>query len=75
MSEYFFTLSNSNSGSDTEGLHLANEAAARAIAQRLASAIVARGNKSLLSATILITNDAGELVLEHPITTAWGAIQ
>jgi hypothetical protein len=67
MPKYFFTLSNSGNGRDNEGLQLANEAAARAIAQRLASAIIRRGNKSLLSATILVTNDAGELVLEHPI--------
>jgi hypothetical protein len=66
MPKYFFTLSNSGNGRDNEGLQLANEAAARAIAQRLASAIIRRGNKSLLS-TILVTNDAGELVLEHPI--------
>jgi hypothetical protein len=49
---------------------LADESAARAHAQALASAIAANGMKSMLTASVVVTNNAGEQVLKLPVRAA-----
>jgi hypothetical protein len=62
MPRYFFNISDGIKARDAGGIMLADESAARAHAQALASAIVDRVRRD--------ENDAGEQVLELPVRAA-----
>jgi|SRR3982074_1528526 hypothetical protein len=67
MPRYFFNVSNSLKVRDPTGIMLADDSAAFSHAHRLVRAIATDGTKSMLSASVMVMNEAGEQVLKLPV--------